>query len=218
MIAASEDCDERSAASRRRQSRRGRSELDVRAERAEMLVQLGELSSARQALEGAAIAPGNSATLNELTNLARRLAVLRDPLPNDLVTFQPERGFELDRENLLKNLRSARRGAADDRGRRLFVVLGEQAARADVAVELLRSGQWTALSKPDGEVRGIVAGDVVRRLVGRTIAQQLSKVWRRQQRHTSMPYRQGRDVNVWPTSSKASPKRTPMPPSFLLVV
>ena len=58
-----------------------------------MLVQLGELSSAGQALEGAAIAPGNRATLNELTNVAR--AVPRDPLPNDLVTYQPERGFEL---------------------------------------------------------------------------------------------------------------------------
>ena len=66
----------------------------------------------------------------------------------------------------------------DDRGRRLFVVLGEQAARAqipDVALELLRSGRLTALSKPDGGVWGIVAGDVIRRLVGRTIAQQLSK-------------------------------------------
>ena len=67
----------------------------------------------------------------------------------------------------------------DDRGKRLFVVLGEQAARAqipDVAVELLRLGWLTALSKPDGGVRGdCVASDVFRRLVGRTIAQQLSK-------------------------------------------
>ena len=132
--------------------------MDVRAERAEMLVQLGELSSARQALEGAAFASGNRATLNEWTDVARRPAVPQDPLLNDLVTFQPERGFELDKEKLLKNLRSARRGAAggpsgmttehlrplfldDDWGRRLFVVLGEQAARAqipDVAVELMR--------------------------------------------------------------------------------
>ena len=31
----------------------------------------------------------------------------------------------------------------------------------------------TALAKPDGGVRGIVAGDVIRRLVARTMAQQL---------------------------------------------
>ena len=31
----------------------------------------------------------------------------------------------------------------------------------------------TALQKPDGGVRGIVAGDVMRRLVGRTVAQQI---------------------------------------------
>ena len=33
----------------------------------------------------------------------------------------------------------------------------------------------TALSKPDGGVRGIVTGDVVRRLVARTMTQQLGK-------------------------------------------
>ena len=33
----------------------------------------------------------------------------------------------------------------------------------------------TALRKPDGGVRGIVAGDVIRRLVSRTIAQQMLK-------------------------------------------
>ena len=34
----------------------------------------------------------------------------------------------------------------------------------------------TVLQKPNGGVRGIVAGDVVRRLVARTISQQLSSV------------------------------------------
>ena len=40
---------------------------------------------------------------------------------------------------------------------------------------MIRLGRMTALSKPDGGVRGIVAGDVVRRLVARTMAQQLGK-------------------------------------------
>ena len=38
-----------------------------------------------------------------------------------------------------------------------------------------RVGRMTASRKPDGGVRGIVAGDVIRRLVARTIAQQLEK-------------------------------------------
>ena len=36
----------------------------------------------------------------------------------------------------------------------------------------LRMGRITALQKPTGGVRGIVAGDIIRRLVARTIAQQ----------------------------------------------
>ena len=50
--------------SRVRGSRRIRSNQTVerRAERAQMLANLGELSSARQALEGSALAPGNLAT------------------------------------------------------------------------------------------------------------------------------------------------------------
>ena len=37
----------------------------------------------------------------------------------------------------------------------------------------LRVGRLTALQKPNGSVRGIVAGDAFRRLVARTMAQQL---------------------------------------------
>ena len=40
-------------------------------------------------------------------------------------------------------------------------------------VDVVRLGRMTALQKPDGGVRGIVVGDVLRRLVGRTMAQQL---------------------------------------------
>ena len=41
-------------------------------------------------------------------------------------------------------------------------------------IQTLRLGQMTALSKPDGGVRGIVVGDVIRSLVARTMAQQLT--------------------------------------------
>ena len=41
-------------------------------------------------------------------------------------------------------------------------------------VQLMKLGRMTALRKKDGGVRGVVAGEVIRRLVSRTIAQQLS--------------------------------------------
>lgn len=41
-------------------------------------------------------------------------------------------------------------------------------------VEATRLGRLTALRKPDGGIRGIVAGEVLRRLVARTAAQQIS--------------------------------------------
>ena len=42
-------------------------------------------------------------------------------------------------------------------------------------IEALRLGRLTALSKPDGGVRGIVVGDILRRMVARTIAKQIAK-------------------------------------------
>ena len=68
---------------------------------------------------------------------------------------------------------------SDLRGMRLLSALGSRLATADVpevAVQMVRLGLMTALTKPDGGVRGIVAGDVVRRLVSRTMAQQMAKV------------------------------------------
>ena len=42
-------------------------------------------------------------------------------------------------------------------------------------IEAIRLGRLTALSKPDGGVRGIVVGDILRRMVARTLAKQISK-------------------------------------------
>ena len=57
-----------------------------------------------------------------------------------------------------------------------FFFVCEQLARVEVPAEVVRwikLGRMTALRKPDGGVRGIVAGNVIRRLTSRTIAQQL---------------------------------------------
>ena len=60
----------------------------------------------------------------------------------------------------------------------LFFLMGEQLAQARVPLTIqasIRQGRMIALQKPWGGVRGIVVRDVVRRLVARTMAQQLSK-------------------------------------------
>ena len=88
-------------------------------------------------------------------------------------------------------LRNARRGtAAGPSGvtnEHLRILLDEEAdwtflhgaaqrlARADVPAPVLpaiRAGRIVALRKPNGRVRALVVGDVLRRLVGRTLAQQ----------------------------------------------
>ena len=99
------------AASCRR--RRGQKDtIERRAARAFELCQLGELSSARQALEGAAIAPGDSRTEKLLKDETRRPRVVRTPIDRSILEAEPEEGLNLDVDALLQNLRTARRGAA----------------------------------------------------------------------------------------------------------
>ena len=102
--------------------------------------------------------------------------------------------FELDEERFAKNVRSARRGAAAGpsgmTSEHLFPMLENDGdlqaltefagimARGDVppqAMEVLRLGRMSALQKPDGGVRGIVVGDTFRRIVARTMAQQVAE-------------------------------------------
>ena len=106
----------------------------------------------------------------------------------------PDRVFQLDEQRFAQNVRKARRGAAPGpsgmTSEHLFPMLESEndldalsqvaslVARGDVplrALELLRLGRVTALQKPGGGIRGIVVGDAFRRLVARTIAQQVSK-------------------------------------------
>ena len=99
----------------RRRSRRrvhDNDDLEKRVSRAELLCHMEELSSALQALEGAALAPGNSATLDQLKDPVRRPPRPREPLPDEVISHIPGRPFDLDEQLLSSNLRSARRGAA----------------------------------------------------------------------------------------------------------
>ena len=102
--------------------------------------------------------------------------------------------FDLDETKFASNVRSARRGAAagpsgmtvehvrlvldNVRDAHLLFSMAEQLSRAHVPLSVtdaLRLGRMTALQKPSGGVRGIVAGDVLRRLVAKTVAQQMGK-------------------------------------------
>ena len=83
----------------RRTGRQGRhrdgDDVERPTTKAERLVELGELSSARQALEGAAVAPGDR-MLDKLQDERRRPQQPREPLPPDMMTVQPEIEFQLD--------------------------------------------------------------------------------------------------------------------------
>ena len=187
------DASGNTATSRRRRRDTG-DDLTKRAKKALQLAQWGELSTARQALEGAAVAQGNERTLAQLTDPARRPELPRAPIPREFMEHNPHEQVELCGEVLLKNLRSSRRGAAGGPssmiGEHLRVILDSESdsealtafartlAVGEVPHEIvkaIRLGRMTALRKPDGGVRGIVVGDFLRRLVARTLAQQFSK-------------------------------------------
>ena len=79
-----------------RRRRRNSDEEAARAARALSLVQLGELSAGRLALEGASLAPGNLATLGVLTVSNRRPPVPRQELSQEIRRSEPLNPFELD--------------------------------------------------------------------------------------------------------------------------
>ena len=116
LLTTSEECCPQAAASRRRRTRRVEDEMKRRVDRADALVHMGELSSARQALEGATLAPGMEATLNALRDLAKRPPVPRAPLPRELVTMNLERCSTLTRLSLGCQARSSRRPIWHDSG------------------------------------------------------------------------------------------------------
>ena len=111
-------------------------------------------------------------------------------MPPELM--RSENLFNLDHDLFTKNLKCARRGAEgglsgmtaehvkpildNTRDTELFCQVGEYLEGGEIPEDVLhamRMGRVTALLKASGGVRGIVAGDMVRRLVAKTIAQQI---------------------------------------------
>ena len=135
-------------------------------------------------MESAELAPGTAA----------KPATPRDPLPENILGHVPDAEFQLDSDGFKRNVRSAKRRAAVGLSRMtmehlrvlldsprdtqsLFVVSELLARRAvpNSIRDIVRIGRLTVLQKQSSGVRGIVAGDVIRRVVARTIAQQISE-------------------------------------------
>ena len=118
----------------------------------------------------------------------------REDLSEEVRAFQLRAPFVLDQDTFLQCLRTAKRGAAggslrDDSGTSSvpfgestrffhFVPCGRGVGeRPNEVIRMLRMGRMTALQKPRGGVRGMVAGDIVRRLVSRAMAKQLGEAF-----------------------------------------
>ena len=69
--------------------------LEQKAKAPEQRVREGEVSRARQCLTGAALAPGNDATFQEMQR--RRPQALGRPLPEEVLDFEPDIPIQLDR-------------------------------------------------------------------------------------------------------------------------
>ena len=89
--------------------RRGKQDtIQARAARALGLVHMGELSNARQALEGDSLAPGTEKTWKALTDEERRPPGVREPLDPFVAEVDPTVPLNLDIDLLLQNLRNSR--------------------------------------------------------------------------------------------------------------
>ena len=167
-----------------------------RAERATALAHLGKLSAAAKALTASPLAPASAQTLAALRDPERRPPAAQVPLDPNLGPCSVP-AAALSRDRLLANLRRAGLGAAagpsgctnehlrvlldDEVCSELLASAAARLAGADLppeAADALRLGRMVALTKPTGGVRALVMGDVFRRLVARTLAQQFGEHFR----------------------------------------
>ena len=88
--------------------RRGKQDtIQARAARALGLVHMGELSNARQALEGDSLAPGTEKTWKALTDEERRPPGVREPLDPFVAEVDPTVPLNFDIDLFLQNLRNS---------------------------------------------------------------------------------------------------------------
>ena len=139
------------------------------------------------------MAPGNAATLEALTDPARRPPhPLRSPAP-EVLQYRPSEEVVLTAHQVGEALRTSKRGSAaglsgatvelykllldDAEALESFTFAVNVTARAQApqaALDAIALSRLTALRKPNGGVRGIATGDVFRRLVSRALARAFS--------------------------------------------
>ena len=167
------------AQSRGRPERREAEERERRGKAAQARVQRGQVSRARQELTGAALAPKNEATLQELR--ARRPQEQVQPIPQKVLDFMPIAEVNLNAKLFTTCLREAPSGSSPGPGvctnEMLKVCLDntEHCARSPVPDCIFKEftmATMTALQKPDGGIRGIATSTSFRRLVAKTLAKQ----------------------------------------------
>ena len=144
-------------------------------------------------LTAAALAPGNAATLEALTDPARRPPhPLRSPAP-EVLQYRPSEEVVLTAHQVGEALRTSERGSAaglsgatvelhkllldDAEALESFTFAVNVTARAQAppaALDAIALSRLTALRKRNGGVRGIATGDVFRRLVSRALARAFS--------------------------------------------
>ena len=166
---------------------------EKRREQAERKVRLREVRRARVLLTSSGLAPGDAATLAELTNPEVPPTKLSEEVPAHLLFFVPDVKVKLDKRLVLEALRTAGKGSAqdlsgtwrehlrvcldDDEVWSLLVQVLQAFARGELPSEVaaaFRLGRLTPLKKDNGKVRGIVAGFVFRRLCCKAVARQFA--------------------------------------------
>ena len=207
---------------RRRSRRQGQDGIIRRAERAD------------QVLESAELAPGTAETFRLLR---ARPATPRDPLPEDILGHVPDVEFQLDSDRFKRNVRSAKKGAAggpsgmtmdhlrvlldSPRDTQSLFVVSELLARGAVPNsirDIFGIGRLTALQKPSSGVRGLVAGDVIRRVVARTIWQQISEAVEAATAPLQYALTTKAGASVLHTQCRPSRNSTQMPPFYQKMV
>ena len=177
-------------------------------------VQQGQVSRAPQELKGAPLAPRDENTLNELRR-RRPQGRVRD-IPADVLEFCPERELKLDAKIFAECLRSAPTGCSpgpggcsneilkvcldDHESLALLTVAAEDFAKAAVppcVFKAFMSARMTALSKPDGGIRGIASGVLLRK----RWPDNLDLWWRPVVHRSSLPSPHGQESTALVTPS-----------------
>jgi hypothetical protein len=166
---------------------------DQQAHRACQLVHQGEMTAARQALTAQPLAPRNQSTLDELQDPRRRPASPYQAIDPDILQFHPANRLQLPAATIIRNLRKTRKATPGPSGltaetlrlvlddedcTRDFVLVASKLAAAEVPLPISQAiglGRVVALQKPNGRVRGIIVGDLLRRVVSRSLAQHFAE-------------------------------------------